>query len=241
MAIKLKKDGILQTNFLTRREEKTGNVKTVISPNKFQVGLATDTSFHPGMCVYGQSIFYQGISGSLTKLSDGTSYLVAGSNVTIVTGTNGSITISSTGGSGSPGGSDTEVQFNDAGVFGGDSDFTYNKTTNTLTVTGTINATTGLSGSLTKLTDGTSYLIAGSNVTVTTGTNGSVTISSTGGGGTPGGSNTDVQFNDGGSFGGDSDFTYDKTLNELTLSGRTNVKWNIETINRLFLFNKLCR
>lgn len=32
-----------------------------------------------------------------------------------------------------------------------------------------------------------------------------------GGGGTPGGSDKDVQFNDGGSFGGDSDFTFDKT------------------------------
>ena len=39
------------------------------------------------------------------------------------------------------------------------------------------------SGSLTRLTDGTSYLIAGSNVTITSGTNGSVTIASSGGGG----------------------------------------------------------
>ena len=36
--------------------------------------------------------------------------------------------------SGEPGGSNTQVQFNDSGAFGGDSDFTYNKTTNTLTV-----------------------------------------------------------------------------------------------------------
>jgi len=41
----------------------------------------------------------------------------------------------------------------------------------------------GLSGSLTKLTDGSSYLVAGSNVTITTGSNGSVTISSTASGG----------------------------------------------------------
>jgi len=37
-----------------------------------------------------------------------------------------------------PGGLDTEVQFNDAGSFGGDSGFTYNKTTNALTVTGNL-------------------------------------------------------------------------------------------------------
>jgi hypothetical protein len=34
-----------------------------------------------------------------------------------------------------PGGLDTEVQFNDGGSFGGDSGFTYNKTTETITVT----------------------------------------------------------------------------------------------------------
>lgn len=33
-----------------------------------------------------------------------------------------------------PGGLDTEIQFNDSGSFGGDSGLTYNKTTNTLTV-----------------------------------------------------------------------------------------------------------
>lgn len=40
-----------------------------------------------------------------------------------------------------------------------------------------------LSGSLTQLHDGTSYLVEGSNITITTGSNGSVTIAGTGGGG----------------------------------------------------------
>jgi hypothetical protein len=39
-----------------------------------------------------------------------------------------------------PGGLDTEIQFNDSGSFGGDSGLTYNKTTNTLSVD---NATIG--------------------------------------------------------------------------------------------------
>jgi hypothetical protein len=38
------------------------------------------------------------------------------------------------GGSGTPGGSDTYVQYNDASAFGGEADFTYDETTNTLTV-----------------------------------------------------------------------------------------------------------
>jgi hypothetical protein len=36
----------------------------------------------------------------------------------------------------SPGGSDTQVQFNDGGSFGGDSAWTWNKTTNTMTLAG---------------------------------------------------------------------------------------------------------
>jgi len=42
-----------------------------------------------------------------------------------------------------------------------------------------------------------------------------------GGGGTPGGLNTYVQFNDNGSFGGDSAFTFDKTTGRLTVGALT--------------------
>ena len=42
------------------------------------------------------------------------------------------------GGNGSPGGSNTQVQFNDAGAFGGNSAFTFNKTTGALIVTGNV-------------------------------------------------------------------------------------------------------
>jgi hypothetical protein len=48
---------------------------------------------------------------------------------------------------GSPGGLDTQIQFNDAGTFNGDAEFTWNKTTNTLTVTGDISASVNVSGS----------------------------------------------------------------------------------------------
>lgn len=87
--------------------------------------------------------------------------------------------------------------------------------TSGLQVTGSINgsstitAATGFSGSLTKLTDGTSYIIAGSGIGVATGSNGAITISATGGGGTPGGSNTQIQYNNSGSFGGVTNLTWD--------------------------------
>ena len=38
------------------------------------------------------------------------------------------------GGGGTPAGSDTQVQYNDAGAFGGDADFTYDESTQTLTL-----------------------------------------------------------------------------------------------------------
>jgi len=75
------------------------------------------------------------------------------------------------GGGGTPGGSNTQVQFNDGGSFGGDSGLVFNKTTNTLTAN-------NLSGSLTKLSDGSSYLVAGDNVTITSASNGQVTVAS---------------------------------------------------------------
>ena len=42
------------------------------------------------------AVFSNGLSGSLTQLEDGSSYLIAGDNVTIVTGSSGAVTISST-------------------------------------------------------------------------------------------------------------------------------------------------
>jgi hypothetical protein len=43
-------------------------------------------------------------------------------------------TLNAAGGGGSPGGSDTQVQFNDGGAFAGASGWTWNKTTNTMTL-----------------------------------------------------------------------------------------------------------
>lgn len=105
--------------------------------------------------------------------------LTAGTNISFTDGgPGGSFTIAFSGsvsGSTNPGGVNTNVQFNDSGSFGGNSNFFFEKSTNTLSVT-------NITGSLTRLADGSSYLVAGSNVTISTGSNGSVTIASTGGG-----------------------------------------------------------
>ena len=87
-----------------------------------------------------------------------------------------STVISEGGGGGTPGGSDTQIQFNDGGSFGGDSDLTYNKTTNTLQSAGFITASLGFSGSLTRLTDGSSYIKSGNGINVVSSSNGSITL-----------------------------------------------------------------
>lgn len=185
------------------------------------------------------------LSGSLTRLADGSSYLIAGQNVTIVTGTNGSVTISSTASGGGGGSGDPDATYlvlsttsslnneralspgvglsaTDGGSGGNYSLFIDDSVVATVsgaTFTGVTKHLAGLSGSLTRLADGTSYLRAGNNITITSASNGSITINSTASGtGAPGGDDTQVQFNDGGSFGGDANFTFNRTTNTLSVS-----------------------
>lgn len=83
-----------------------------------------------------QTISVSGQSDVVADSTTDTLTLVAGSNITITTNAaTDTITIAASGGGGgTPGGSDTQVQFNDAGSFGGDAGFTYNKTTDTATL-----------------------------------------------------------------------------------------------------------
>lgn len=147
-----------------------------------------------------------GLSGSLQRLSTGETYLVAGTNVTIVTQSNGQVVVNSTATGGGGGGSfwtdgvnrgkttgsisidsgnsyadekGVDTYFYVSGttglqgaaarksVFGGD-----------ILSSGTITALSGFSGSLTRLHDGTSYIVAGANITVASQSNGQVVISS---------------------------------------------------------------
>lgn len=193
------------------------------------------------------------LSGSLTRLADGSSYLVAGNNISIFSGSNGQITISSTAsGGGDPNASylvlsttsslanerslvaGTGLSATDAGPNG---NYTLRindsivATVSGTSFSGVTKHAAGLSGSLTKLVDGSSYLVAGPNVLITSNSNGSITIEASGGGGgggSPGGFNTYVQFNDGGSFGGDPNFTFDKTADALTV---TNLSGSLTTLS----------
>lgn len=77
---------------------------------------------------------------------------------------------------------------------------------------------TGGGGALDDLTDVVITTPTTGEVLKYNGTNWVNDTDATGGGGSPGGSDTHVQFNDGGSFGGDADLTWNKTTNTLTVN-----------------------
>ena len=117
----------------------------------------------------------------------------------------------------SAGGVDTSVQFNDGGsALGGDTLFKYNKTTTTLTANNFIATSTANLGNVGNVT------IAGGTSGYVLQTNGSGALtwanpSSTG----IGGANTQVQFNDGGVFGANANFSFDKTTSTLNIKNVT--------------------
>ena len=134
-------------------------------------------------------------------------------------------------------GSNTQVQYNNNGLLGASSAFTFNSATNLLTVT-RLNTTTANLGNVANLT------ILGGNNGYFLQTDGSGNLTwapSTGnaGNGSPGGANTQVQFNDAGTFGGDAGFTYNKLTNSLVVGNITanyiinnaNITANIITAN----------
>jgi len=72
-----------------------------VTPDTFWSSDVNQSIFTTGSAVVtGTLIVTEGITGSHTLLNDGTSYLKAGTNITITSGTNGSVTIASTGGGG---------------------------------------------------------------------------------------------------------------------------------------------
>lgn len=81
------------------------------------------------------TIAVSGQSNVVADSANDTLTLAAGTNVTITTdATTDTVTINATAGSTSPGGSDTQIQFNDGGAFGGDADLTWGKTSHLMTL-----------------------------------------------------------------------------------------------------------
>ena len=87
-------------------------------------------------------ITIQDSSSTLSGLATTLNFVGAG---VVASGSGSTKTITISGGGGGGGGAvaggDTHVQFNDGGVFGADGEFTFNKTSNTLTIGGPLIAT----------------------------------------------------------------------------------------------------
>lgn len=109
------------------------------------------------------------------------------------------------GGTTPPAGSDTQIQFNDGGAFGGDAGLTYNKTTDELTVAGDLNLDGGgsFSTTLQSITPTANRTISFPDAT------GTVALVS--------GPNGTVQYNDAGVLKGNSDFTVDPDWNDASI------------------------
>lgn len=137
----------------------SGSVGTIAVTGSFVPGA--DNTFNIGSSgSKWATVFANQLTGSLTKLADGSSYLIAGSNVTITSGASGAVTIAASGG-GTPGGSNTQIQYNADGAFAGKSTLTFASGTDTLTVTNA--SITSLTASF--VSSSGDYLIGG-NVTV---------------------------------------------------------------------------
>jgi len=135
------------------------------------------------------------ITGSFGSMTSGTSGSSGSSGTSGAAGTSGT---SGTSGSGIPGTSGSSGSSGTSGTSGSGIPGTSGSSGSS--------GTSGTSGSGTPGTSGTS------------GSSGSSGTSGTSGVTNPGGSNTQVQFNDNGSFGGDSGFTYNKTDNTVTIT-----------------------
>jgi hypothetical protein len=182
--------------------------------------------------------------GSLLTLGDVSQVSIGGGTPGYFLQTDGAGSLSwaqANAGGGTPGGTNTQVQYNNAGNFGGSTGFTFNSTTAmltapNLTVTGstTTNGSANVTGNVRTgnltVTQKTN-LGAVANITITGGTNGQYLqtngaglltwANATGGNGSPGGTDTQLQFNNAGTFGGIPTVSWDGSL--LTLGNLSNI------------------
>jgi hypothetical protein len=127
------------------------------------------------------------------------------------------------------GGTNTQVQFNDNNDFGGSANFTFDKTTYTLSVTnanvaninanGTVNFTSASNVTLGPITN---VHIGGGSAGAVLQTDGSGTLTWASAGSTGiSGQNTWIQYNNAGAFGSDANFTYNQTTDTLGVKNVT--------------------
>ena len=193
----------------------TGNITGDLVDTSATISVAQVTA--SGLITGGGG--FQGNLSSTSSLDNGVTATTqsVGDNTTKVATT---AFVQANSGSGTPAGSNQQVQYNNNGSFGADFGMTYDNTNYTLNVFGTVDATL-LDGNLTAtslLNNGVTATLQplndnSSKVATTSFVQQEITDAAV----TPGAPNYSVQFNDGASgFGGESTFTYSTTNNTLS-------------------------
>jgi len=112
-------------------------------------------------------------------------------------------------GNGVVGGSNTQIQFNNAGDFGGSSSLTWDQANGQLNTVNFAASSATNYGNVSAINVNASGNLIPNAIYTNNYFYANGDPFSGGGNGTPGGSNTQVQFNDEGNFGGEGNFTYD--------------------------------
>ncbi len=125
-----------------------------ISANLTRLSAMTDPGVGTGTAIDACSIVaWDNANGQLAYFDLSSQFVVSSQGVITFVGTP------------TPAGSDTQVQFNDAGILAGDSGFTWNKTSNQATITGAILVG---SGTLSVGTSGVGVIVIGNSTVPTT-------------------------------------------------------------------------
>ena len=170
-------------DFVVVKDKKTSAISKIIAPHSLQIGIEGFKNNGSGLLVKGNSTIEGslkiccGVEGAL-KLPDGTPAIKPGNGVNVLNCKNGSVILSLADDYASPtisvaprGGLVKTVV--SGAIFLSINSSSFPDFTNP------VKFNQGLSGSLTKLSDGSSYLNAGSGIAILTASNGSITISST--------------------------------------------------------------
>ena len=143
----------------------TGTLTTAAQPNITSVGTLTSLQVGGNITPTADQVYNLGNATNAFKdlyLSGTTIYL--GNGGATITASNSAVIITSPGGNSvpmKPGGANSQVQYNDDGIFGGQSTFTFNELTSTLTSNNFVATSTANLGAV-------------GNVTITGGSNGNV-------------------------------------------------------------------
>ena len=163
-----------QAESLVLRNMQTQVVEKIIFPSEVQVGSKENPNLKSNLTVAGNFSLDEASYINFGSLTGEASFGLRSNS--------GDIQFKNSGGtwsslaSATVAGSDRQIQFNDGGSFAGDGGLLYNKTSNDLFVAGVVTGSLGLSGSLTRLADGTSFLAGGANITITSSSNGQISI-----------------------------------------------------------------